>query len=612
MQLNEIRRRVVIEGSTVGVDESTRKMVALGKSQDEVSESSDRLSRSTKNLDGAYDKTLATQRARIELMERERQSWSQRAVEYAAVAASVLAAGVAVSSFFDKVVELNRGLAQMQAQAKAVGLTMADLQGIKLGGAIAGIPDADINAGLQRSAQLLNDASRNANTLSKELAENGISIRQSNGQMITQNQLLGIAADLIRRARNPGDQSAIAEMLGFTRSWIPLLEQGAGAMAGLTDEARRAGAVISDETIERASEFDRKWRKSGAEFSAYMKAAALEFLPLLDDLIDRAAMFVKTFDAAAVEKASKQQLKGLADALDIPDEAAFKFELPQNVLDNWKTLGDETKSVIKAFAEFDVDESVLSRVGKLYNMLTSMPTMDQVKGKIGGLMPSVSMVPQQDMKWLNGTSPVIDTDATIQSAKNAAAWDKEGAAWTKLSATVVAGAGAMEAGYSRVAASAKAANSNDAYDRALEAVSKHTARIQADTMAVGLGAGAQEEFRARLQLTTAAKLADREITAKLTDEIEKQAKAAGAAGLELAKMRIANQIKFDRDTIGLSPEDVQIARTVAGIYDNDIPKALASSEAETVRLNSPMSALREQAKPEKEADRDSDLRRQAA
>ena len=32
-------------------------------------------------------------------------------------------------------------------------------------------------------------------------------------------------------------------MLGFTKEWIPFLEQGAGAMASLTDEARKAGAI---------------------------------------------------------------------------------------------------------------------------------------------------------------------------------------------------------------------------------------------------------------------------------------------------------------------------------------------------------------------------------
>jgi hypothetical protein len=55
--------------------------------------------------------------------------------------------------------------------------------------------------------------------------------------------------------------------------------------------------------------------------------------------------------------------------------------------------------------------------------------------------------------------------------------------------------------------------SRDQYDRARDAIEKHTARLIADKDAVGLGAGAQEEFRARAQLTTAAIQAGIPITA---------------------------------------------------------------------------------------------------
>jgi hypothetical protein len=173
-----------------------------------------------------------------------------------------------ISGALDYVAKANKDLADMATTAKQVGLTLADLQGIPFGGQIAGLSTDQINAGLQKSASLLNDASRNANSLSKELDANGISVKNANGQLISQNQLLGIAADLIKRAQNPGDALAIAQMLGFTKEWIPLLEQGAGAMSALTDEAKKAGAVIDDETIHRATEFDAQWRKSSVEFSS--------------------------------------------------------------------------------------------------------------------------------------------------------------------------------------------------------------------------------------------------------------------------------------------------------------------------------------------------------
>lgn len=136
-----------------------------------------------------------------------------------------------------------------------------------------------------------------------------------------------------------------------------------------------------------------------------------------------------------------------------------------------------------------------------------------------------------------------------------------------------------------VSGAAQAAQeTKDSFSRALESTEKHTARMIADTQAVGLGAGALEEFRARASLVTAAQQAGIPITDALTAKIEAQAKAAGVAGEALARARINNQIAFDRATIGLSQEDVQIAQQLRSIYP-DVTTALNSAEAADMRLN---------------------------
>jgi hypothetical protein len=47
----------------------------------------------------------------------------------------------------------------------------------------------------------------------------------------------------VRRAHTPQDQIAIAQMLVFTKEWVPLLEQRAGAIASLGEEARLVPAI---------------------------------------------------------------------------------------------------------------------------------------------------------------------------------------------------------------------------------------------------------------------------------------------------------------------------------------------------------------------------------
>lgn len=55
-------------------------------------------------------------------------------------------------------------------------------------------------------------------------------------------------------------------------------------------------------------------------------------------------------------------------------------------------------------------------------------------------------------------------------------------------------------------------DSKDAFDKATEAINKRTAALLADTAAVGLAAGAQEQFRAELRLLEAAQREDTDIT----------------------------------------------------------------------------------------------------
>jgi hypothetical protein len=234
--------------------------------------------------------------------------------------ASLMGAGAVAAGlvgFIDYVVSANKSLADMQTMAKQVGLTLADFQGIQFGGQIAGLSTAQINTGLEKSASLLNDASRNANSLSKELDANGLSVKNANGQLISQNDLLKIAANLISNAANPGDAQAIAQMLGFTKEWIPLLEQGGAAMGDLTEQAKAAGAVIDDSIIQKAQEFDTAWRTSSVTWSSYMKAALADLLPYLDDLIVKTAEWIKTLpkQAQAASTATFQQM----DEAGIPD-----------------------------------------------------------------------------------------------------------------------------------------------------------------------------------------------------------------------------------------------------------------------------------------------------
>lgn len=132
---------------------------------------------------------------------------------------------------------------------------------------------------------------------------------------------------------------------------------------------------------------------------------------------------------------------------------------------------------------------------------------------------------------------------------------------------------------------------NDAVDRAINTLQRHIEQQKADTQAIGLGDGALAAFRATAAETAAVQAnggketdAQKEAFAKLKVEAQDAADA-------LAKAKVASEISRGSQTAFLSPQDVQIANQLKGIYGDDIPRALRSAEAEAIRYNDTMKSL---------------------
>jgi hypothetical protein len=131
----------------------------------------------------------------------------------------------------------------------------------------------------------------------------------------------------------------------------------------------------------------------------------------------------------------------------------------------------------------------------------------------------------------------------------------------------------------------------NALDRAIDSLKKHTDQTAADADAVGLGAGALAGYKAEAQLTSAAEAAGITVTSQLSAKFKDMADDARDAATDLAKVQVASDISRGTQTAFLSPQDVQIANQLKGIYGNDIPAALQSSEAAALRVNNAMSSM---------------------
>lgn len=137
---------------------------------------------------------------------------------------------------------------------------------------------------------------------------------------------------------------------------------------------------------------------------------------------------------------------------------------------------------------------------------------------------------------------------------------------------------------------------NDAVDRAINSLQKHIEQQKADALAVGLGDRALAAYRAQAVETAAVQANGGKETAEQAAKFAQLKTEAAEAADTLARVKVASQIEWTQKTMFLSPADLQIAQQLKGIYGNDIPAAMASTEAAAMRINNAVKECTDTAK----------------
>lgn len=201
--------------------------------------------------------------------------------------------GLAAAFTVDKLI---RGLASANAElvrigdtAKRVGLDLQRFQELQFAGRQNGLAGKDFGSGIEGLAEKLNEARQTENDLSKLFADNNIKLKDRKGEVIGVNEALGQAANLVQNAATEFDKIKIAETLGLTKDWVPLLEQGADAIDRQAASASAAGAVIDSSIIQKAKDFEREWASAVDRWVTMFQANAGAVIGFLDTLIAKAS-----------------------------------------------------------------------------------------------------------------------------------------------------------------------------------------------------------------------------------------------------------------------------------------------------------------------------------
>lgn len=207
-------------------------------------------------------------------------------------------AGIAIDKVTQGLMEANKEIASFGDNARRAGLDLGRFQELRIAAQGLGIEGKTFDAGVDGFAKKLNEARTEENELSKLFDANNIKLKTRTGELISTNDALSAAADLISRAATEQDKIAIAEKLGLPNDFVPLLERGAEALGELGRKARESGAILDSEVVAKAKEFDTAWNNAWASFASNSKAAIVTAGQGLAGLTAQAAAYLKTVNEA--------------------------------------------------------------------------------------------------------------------------------------------------------------------------------------------------------------------------------------------------------------------------------------------------------------------------
>lgn len=195
--------------------------------------------------------------------------------------------------------------------ADKVGLTTQSLQELRFAAELTGLSTGQLDTGMQRFARRLAEAANGSGELLGILKANNVALRNADGSMRSQNELLDEYADLIKNAGSEQEQLLLA-FKGFDTegaAMVNVLRDGSAGLRTFRQEAHDTGGVIEEDLIREMEELDDRFQRLARTISINLKTAVLETVSAFSDMAEG----LKDYENQSIENLKKQ----LANAREI-------------------------------------------------------------------------------------------------------------------------------------------------------------------------------------------------------------------------------------------------------------------------------------------------------
>jgi hypothetical protein len=160
-----------------------------------------------------------------------------------------------------------KAVAELDGVLKRTGVSAERFQALRLAAENTGMTGSAFTAGIEALATKLNEARHSETVLGQLFKDNNIALTDRNGKLISVNQQLKAAAELMSRVEEVQDKIKLAEALGFDKTSLDFFDKLAKDMGQIDANLKAMGGGFDENIIKKAKEAEIAWNGFWANFS---------------------------------------------------------------------------------------------------------------------------------------------------------------------------------------------------------------------------------------------------------------------------------------------------------------------------------------------------------
>ena len=281
-------------------------------------------------------------------------------VAFAAVSAAAIGAGKALT---DMTVGASEYADNILTMSSVTGMSTDSLQAYQYAAELVDVSMETLTGSMAKNVKSMSNAKDTTKGVGAAYSQLGVDVRDSNGELRDAETVYWEAIDALGQIQNETERDALAmQIFGKSaRDLNPLIEQGSAGIAGLTDEARSMGAVMSGESLDALGQFDDSMQRLQSGGVAVKNALGMVLLPQLQILADDGVGLLGQFTTGIMEAngdwdqisvVMTETISGLVDTLMkvLPDIIQLGMDIVMSlvnaIVDNLPTIVTAATDII--------------------------------------------------------------------------------------------------------------------------------------------------------------------------------------------------------------------------------------------------------------------------